>query len=297
MPSQHFLVIVNPASGHRRGREVLERVRPLFQAAGAQLDVRICERPRHAWELVATLDLMPYAGCCIIGGDGTVHEVVNGLLVRGEKIDLPLGLIPAGSGNTLHLHQGGHDVPESVRRILAGQTTALDVARVVTAGDTVYCINVVAWAAAVEINCLAEKLRLLGPIRYAVATLRFLVNPRPRPARLVLGADVIDGEFLLVVGCITKFTGNGMMLAPRAEIDDGLIDVVVVRQASRWELLQLFRKVFDGSHWDLPYVESHRVRRFAVEHDDQRPLNLDGESVGQAPFLVEMIQGALRIFS
>lgn len=297
MPSQHFLVIVNPASGHRRGREVLEQAKSLFHAAGAELDVRMCERPRHALEIASAVDLTPYDGCSIIGGDGTVHEVVNGLLSRGEKIELPLGLIPAGSGNTLHLHQGGHDVPESVRRILAGQTTALDVARVTTGGDVIYCINIVGWAAVVDINCLAEKMRFLGPMRYAVATMRFLVNPRPRLARLVLDDDVIDDEFLLIVGCITKYTGNGMLLAPQASIDDGMIDVVVVRQASRRELLQLFRKVFDGSHVDLPFVQCHQVRRFALEHDDQRPLNLDGESVGQAPFAVEMVQGALRIFA
>jgi diacylglycerol kinase family enzyme len=99
------------------------------------------------------------------------------------------------------------------------------------------------------------------------------------------------------VGCISKYTGNGMLLAPQASIDDGMIDVVVVRQASRRELLQLFRKVFDGSHVDLPFVECHQVRRFAIERDDQRPLNLDGESWGQAPFTVEMVQGALRIFA
>ncbi len=295
--SQRFVVIVNPASGHRRGKQVLEQIRPIFDSADSELDVRLCEEPRHALRLAASLDLSKYDGCLVIGGDGTVHEVVNGLLQRGEQISLPLGLIPAGSGNTLHLHQGGLNPEESARRILAGQTRALDVARVTMSEEVVYCINIVGWSAVVDINCLAERLRLLGPLRYAIATLCFMCRPRPRFARLILDDQVSEDKFLLVVGCITKFTGNGMMLAPRAEIDDGKIDVVVVRQASRLEMLRLFRRVFDGSHVELPHVEYHQVRRFAIELDDQQPLNLDGEVAGRAPFSVEMMPGALRIFS
>ncbi len=294
--SQRFVAIVNPASGRRRGKQVLEQVRPIFAAAQAELDVQLCVEPRHAQRLAASLDLDKYDGCLVIGGDGTVHEVVNGLLQRGEQISLPLGLIPAGSGNTLHLHQGGLNPEESARRILAGQTRALDVARVTMSEEVVYCINIVGWSAVVDINCLAERLRLLGPLRYAIATLIFMCRPRPRFARLILDGQISEDDFLLVVGCITKFTGNGMMLAPRAEIDDGKIDVVVVRQASRLEMLRLFRRVFDGSHLELPHVEYYQVRRFAIELDDQQPLNLDGEVAGKAPFSVEMMPGALRIF-
>jgi diacylglycerol kinase (ATP) len=155
----------------------------------------------------------------------------------------------------------------------------------------------VGWGAVSDINCLANRLRLLGPARYAISALGFILKPKARHARLLLEERVVDDEFLLVVGCITKFTGNGMMLAPQAEIDDGLIDVVAVRPTSRWELLTLLRRVFDGSHQTLPCVEYHQVRRFGIELDDQAPLDLDGEATGNAPFSVTMLPGALRIFS
>lgn len=297
MDSKPFVVIVNPASGHRRGLEVLEQVRPIFTAADAELDVWRCDGPRHAMQLAGSLKLNDYDGCCVIGGDGTVHEVVNGLLSRGEEIPFPIGLIPAGSGNTLHLHQHGRDPVEAARIIVAGKTSPLDVARVVMGGDVVYCINIVGWSAVADINCLAEKLRFLGPIRYAVAALRFIVNPRRRFARLTLDGQSYDDEFVFVIGCNTKFTGNGMKLAPQAEINDGKIDVVVVRKASRLELLKLFRRVFDGSHVSMPCVEIHQVHSYAIELDDQEPLNLDGEATGRAPFSVEVLPTALRIFS
>lgn len=296
MASQRFVVIVNPASGRRQGRQVLEQVIPQFEAAGATLDVRFCEAPRHAFKIANGLDFSAYGGCCVIGGDGTVHEVVNGLLARTEAVPFPLGLIPAGSGNTLHLHQGVHDPMEAVRKILAGKSCPLDVARVTMRDEVVYCINIIGWAAVVDINQRAERLRFLGPMRYGLATLSFILRPQCRYARLKLDEQTREGEFLFAMGCNTAFTGNGMRLAPRADLHDGLLDVIVVQNATRWQLFKLFKQVFDGSHLSLPCVEYHQVRRFAVEEDTQAPLNLDGEAAGSAPFVAEMLPVALRIF-
>jgi YegS/Rv2252/BmrU family lipid kinase len=296
--AKRFFVIVNPESGHRRGLQVLEQVRPIFEAADAKLDVKLCERPRHAFQLASEIDAEKYQACCVIGGDGTIHEVVNGLMMRGIATGLPLGLIPAGTGNTLHFHQHAADNPvEAAKRILSGRTGPLDVARVTMGDEIEYCVNIVGWAAVADINIWAERLRWCGPARYALATLRYITNPRARRAKLILDDRVIEDEFQMVIGCNTKYTGKGMMLAPRAEINDDLIDVVVVRHASRWEMLRLFQRVFDGSHVEMKCVECHQARRFAIELDDQRPLNLDGEATGSAPFAVEMLPGAMRIIN
>jgi YegS/Rv2252/BmrU family lipid kinase len=296
--AKRFVVIVNPASGHRHGLQVLDQVRPIFEASGAQLDVKICERPRHAFHLAKELDAEQYQACCVIGGDGTIHEVVNGLMNRGTGTVLPLGLIPAGTGNTLHFHQhAAADPAEAAHRILTGRTGPLDVARVTMGETIVYCVNIVGWAAVADINVWAEQLRWCGPARYALAALRYIAKPRSRFAKLVLDDKILEDKFQMVIGCNTRYTGKGMLLAPRAEINDDVIDVVVVRHASRWEMLRLFQRVFDGSHVEMKCVECHQVRRFAMELDDQRPLNLDGEATGSAPFAVEMLPGSMRIIN
>ena len=94
-----------------------------------------------------------------------------------------------------------------------------------------------------------------------------------------------------------KFTGSGMKLAPRAELGDGKIDVVVVRQATRWQMLKLFTKVFDGSHLALEFVDYHQVRSFAIQADRSGPLDLDGEMKGHAPVSAEMLPAALSILA
>lgn len=297
MPHDRFVAIVNPASGRRRAVQVLKQVNVVFEAAGARLDVQLCERPGHARQLAASIRLGNYDGCCVIGGDGTVHEVVNGLMHRNEPISLPLGVIPAGTGNTLHAQYGSNNPLAAAKAILAGQTVGLDVVRVKLDNEVIYCINIVGWGAVARINYLAEKIRLLGPMRYAVAAAAFVLRSQRRFARLTLDDQTSDDWFLFVIGCNTKLTGSGMMLAPHAEIGDDKIDVVVVRRASRWQLLKMLRKVYDGSHLSLPCVEYRQVSRFKIEHDDQFPLNLDGEALGHAPFAVEMMPAALSLFA
>lgn len=297
MTAQRFLLVVNPRGGTRRGLAVLEQVKPVFATAGAELDVRVTERPGHAEEIARTTDLNRYDGLCLIGGDGTVHEVANGLLQRAQSRLIPLGIIPAGTGNTLHQHLHGHDGPrEAARQILAGRTGPLDAVRVTLEGQVVFCIDIIGWGGVADINCTAEKLRLLGPPRYAAAALWHILRAQRRRARLVLDGQVHDDDFLFVIACNTKFTGSNMKLAPRAEVDDGQLDVVVVRRASRLQMVKLFARVFDGSHLALPCVEYYQVCRFVLESAGHEPLDLDGEMKGTTPVSAEVLPAALRVF-
>lgn len=297
MTARRFLAVVNPRGGTRRGLAILRNVQPVFAESGVQLDVRVTEYSGHAREIAETLDVENYDALCVIGGDGTIHEVADGLMRRGQQESIPLGIIPAGSGNTMHQHLGCIDPVEAARRIIAGRTCPLDVARVTLEDQVVYCVDIIGWGGVADINCTAEKLRFMGPTRYAAAALWHIVRANRRRATLILDGREVEDEFLFVIGCNTKFTGRGMKLAPRAEIDDGKIDVVVVRRASRLQMLELFKRVFDGSHTSLSCVEYHQVRSFAIESAGREVLDLDGEIKGTAPVRVQMLPGALRLFT
>ena len=297
MTTRRLLLLVNPASGTRRGMVVLEQVKPVLAAAGAELDVCITEQSGHARRLAQTLDLAGYHGICLIGGDGTVHEVVSGLLERDRPTSLPLGLIPAGTGNDVAKQLGVSSPLEAAQRIIAGRASPFDVAKVEANGQTNYCVTIIGWAGVADINCTAERLRLLGPPRYAVAALWQILFAKRRRARLLLDNQTIDDEFLLVVACNTVFSGSGMRLAPRAKVDDGKIDVVLIRRATRWQMFRLFAKVFDGAHVEMPCVEYHQVCSLSILSDDDSPLDLDGEIQGTTPVSIQIIPGAIHMFS
>lgn len=296
MPVRKLLTIMNPRGGLRRGAVILDAVRPIFADAHVELDIHETDRAGHATALVENAALAEFDGVCVIGGDGTAHEVVRGLMLRKPEVRIPIGLIPAGAGNTLHHELGCEDPTVAAQRIVAGGTRPLDVATVTTEQGIFYCINIVGWGAVVDINVTAEHLRWLGRSRYTWAALWHVLWPRPRRATLMLDGQRIDGEFLFVIGCNTRSTGSRMMLAPQAVIDDGLIDVVALRNTSRWQILKVFRKAFDGSHLTLPCVECHQVQTFSLASEHLEQLNLDGELEGASPLSVEVLSAAIRVF-
>lgn len=295
-PPRRCIGIVNPRGGRRRGTAVMDEAAERLARAGVGFDGHITQSADHAAELAESLPLADYDCLCIIGGDGTVHEVVGGLMRREVRPEIPLGVIPAGTGNTIHQEVNCCNVAQATSAILHGQARWLDVVQVHSADLAAYSINIVGWGGIADVNVKAEKLRALGRFRYVAASLWQMLRPRTRRARLVLDGDAIEDEFQLVIACVTKTTGTGMKLAPRAEIDDGLVDVVFVRQASRRQLLQLFRRSFDGTHVALPFVEYRQVSTLAVDAA-AGTLNIDGENKSAASFTARVLPRALRVYA
>ena len=296
MKPRRCLAIVNPEGGARQGRAVLDEVQQAFTEAGVELDAHLSQHAGHAAELARELSFEDYDALCVVGGDGTVHDVVNGLMLREDPPNLPLGLIPAGTGNTLHQQLGMRDVPSAVNAILEGNLQWLDVVEVRTAERVTHCVNIVGWGGIADINAKAERLRYCGHHRYTLAALWQILWPVARHARLTLDDEEMEGTFQFVIGCVTRSTGTGMLLAPRAEIDDGKVDVVILRAVSRRQLLQVFRRVFDGSHLELPFVEYRQVSSFSMDAAPSQ-LNLDGEIKGSSPFEAKVIPRAIRVVS
>ena len=294
---QRLAIIVNPQGGAGRGAAILEQVRPVFAAAKMELAVHTTAGRGHASEIAELLDFNGCAGVCSVGGDGTNHEVVCGLMRRAHPDEVPLGIIPSGTGNSLAQHLNCLDPVSAAKKIIEGNIVPLDVARVSSEDGVEYSINIVGWGAAVDINRTAERLRWLGSIRYSLAALWEILRARRRPLRLTLDGEVNDDKFHMVLACNTRFTGKGMQLAPRAKLDDRLLDVIVVRRTTRRQMLQLFSRVFDGSHVDLPFVEYRQVATLELSSLGCEPLNIDGELKRHLPIRVQMVPAALRIFA
>ena len=297
MTAKRCHAVVNPRGGRQRGLAIFEQVRHVFEEAGCELAVSVTEYSGHARELARALPLDGLDCLCVVGGDGTIHEVVNGLMERGQPSLLPLGFIPAGSANTLHQQLQCADPLVAARRIVAGKTGPLDVVRVTMGAQVVYSVDIIGWGSVADINCTAERWRFLGPSRYTAAALWQIVRARRRRAKVVLDDRVLEDEFLFVIACNTRFAGKGLKMAPRAELGDGKLDVVLVRRASRLQMARFFAKVFDGSHVTMDCVEYHQVRSLTLESAGGEPLDLDGEIKGQAPFQAALLPGAMRVFA
>jgi diacylglycerol kinase (ATP) len=275
---------------------VLDTILPILSAGGKTVDVFPTHHSGAAVEIARSQNLDQVAAVGVIGGDGTLHEVLNGLLTRDDGVRPPLGIIPCGTGNTVAAHLGIVDPLTATHALLNGTTQPLDVLRVKTENQVIYCGNIVGWGAVTDINRTAEKLRWLGSARYNIAALLQIAFPNPRRIQLKLDGQSLDGDYLFAVACNTRSTGKGMLMAPRADVADGRVDLILVRATSRWQLLKLFRQIFDGSHVNQPCVEYHQVAELELATAGSEGLNLDGELRGTTPFQLSVVPRAVSVF-
>ncbi len=283
-----FYLVVNPKGGAKKGLEILKKVRPIFENSGAQIDVLETEYAGHAEEYAKKMDYKGYDGFCAIGGDGTMHEVINGMLKREDGQMLPIGLITGGTGNAFMHDLECLDPIESVERIMKGHLRPVDIARVDANGQLFYAFNIIGWGMVTDATSLAEKLRWLGEARYNIGAIYEVIKSKKRISKLIIDNEEIIEDFVFIIACNTIHTGKAMKIAPLAKVDDGKIDIVIVRKASRVQLLKLFPKLFTGEHIDSPLVEYDQIECFSIVPEETSAITIDGELIGQTPINVQL---------
>jgi YegS/Rv2252/BmrU family lipid kinase len=290
-----YYLIVNPHGGSKKGLAILEKVEPIFKQAKAKIEIKETRYAGHARMMANTLKFEGYDGLCAIGGDGTMHELVNGMLTRNDGKKIPIGLITGGTGNSFMHDVNCLDPVVAAKRIVIGRLRKVDIAKVDAAGEIIYGFNIVGWGLPTDINILADKMRWLGGQRYNVASIIEVIKNTVRLAKISIDGRTIAGDYGFILGCNTIHTGNAMKMAPLAQIDDGLIDLLILRKAGRLKLLSLFTKLFKGGHVGDPVVEYHQAKEFSIVPLEDHILNIDGEMVGSTPIHVKMMPGAIEV--
>ena len=292
-----FILTVNPHGGTKKGPQILKKVKPIFEASGTDLFIIETTFAGHAKELANQLDLTEYDGFIGIGGDGTLHEIINGMLSRPDGKKIPIGIIPGGSGNS-YMHDLKLTNPlKAAKAIIQGNTKFLDTARVEVNHVIKYANNMVGWGLVTDVGNKAEHFRWMGTNRYTILSVMEVFRHKSRSAALIMDDKKIEDEFTFIIACNSMHVGKGMKMAPKARLDDGLIDLIVIRAgASRTRLLQVLPKLFDGSHINEPEVEYFQTSKFSLIPETDEILNIDGEIMGSTPIKVKMIPNAFEMF-
>ena len=290
-----YYLLVNPKGGHKKGLEIYEKVKHVFTSAGTNVTVLHTEYAGHAFDFANTLDFVGYDGLCAIGGDGTMYELINGMLKRDDNHKIPIGLITGGTGNSFMYDVDCLDPIDAAKRIVQHNLRPLDIAKVNANGELFYSFNIIGWGLATDAGKLAEKLRWLGGVRYDVASIIEVLKGKDRIATLTLDKEVIKENFIFIIGCNTIHTGKAMKMAPLAQLNDGKIDLIIVRKTSRINLLKLFPKLFSGDHIKSPLVEYRQVENFSISLEETNDLTIDGEIIGTTPLNVQMIPKMVNV--
>ncbi len=309
------LAIINPHSGGGRTGQRVERIEQALRGAVGALDIALTERPRHATRLArqAAIDARPTV--IAVGGDGTLHEVVNGLMqarADGDGGNPLLGIVGQGTGGDFRKTLGMSAELEGFCRALRSERTrALDVGRFDYATERggreqAYFVNIlsVGLGGLVDRYVARASRALGGTAAYFGATLRGLLASRVGELECRLYEDGKPRTVLLesrsVAICNGRFFGSGMEVAPMARPDDGCFDVVAMGAGSRIGFARSSLSIYSGRHIHNPEVSVYRCQRIEMELRnreirDRFPLDVDGEPFGLLPLDAEVIPGALEV--
>ena len=286
---RELALLTNPTAGKGKGARTAAMALPRLLEAGYDVRSLAGRSPEEAMELARQCVADGIEALVVCGGDGMVHLGVQA--VAGT--DTPLGIIPAGTGNDLARYL---DLPRSDPALAAdvvarGRERVIDLARV----GSVYFVTVLAAGFDAIVNERANAMAWpKGQMRYNLATLAELRVLAPIPSVLELdGVEERLEATLVAVGNGPSF-GGGLRITEGAELDDGMLDVVVIRPLSKLGLLRTYPKLFKGTHVHAPQYQHHRVRRVTVAAPGIVAY-ADGERIGALPLTIEVVPGALRV--
>ncbi len=274
-------VIFNPVAGRGRAQKLQHRLIRLLETHPGTVSVQITRAAGHARELAAQ---WKDCGITVIaaGGDGTIHEVVNGLAGG----NCTLGIIPLGSGNDfVKMLNLPADIAEAIAVIQRGKTMRIDLGW----ANGEYFPNSMGIGFDAEVVVESKKIQhVKGFWLYLAAVLKKLMTFRNRSVRLTFDGQVLEQSVFLITVGNGQYVGGGFRITPRARLDDGLLDVCVLRGLTLPETLRYLPRVICGRHLDLPQVRYFTATSVVVESALPLPLQLDGELQGTDLHRVEI---------
>lgn len=269
-------IILNPYSGRWKGQRSMPAVEAALKEAGVDFDLVCTAGPDDAIELARGAALEGYSPVVAAGGDGTIGEVVNGLVqAAGDQVAGPLAIIPLGSANDFIQTLGTPaDLKGACQLLRTGQVRTIDVGRV----NERYFINDVGVGFEPQVTLESRKIkRLRGQLIYLVAVLRAVRDPIQ--AHMTIEWD--DGQRvskpILMVSVANGRCTGGFWLTPHAELDDGELDFIFADALSRLQILRFLPEVMRRTHLDKDPVTYGRTRHIVITSDDPLPVVADGE--------------------
>lgn len=295
-----WLIIVNPQSGGGKGLKKWNKsVAQTLTKENIAHQVLFTEGTNHATELTIEAVKNGFRKIVAMGGDGTIHEVTNGILQQNTvpSTDVTMAVIPVGSGNDwIKTMQIPLNIRENVEIIKGGKTYIQDVG-VVTyfEGKTQqkrYFLNV---AGTGFDAFVAQSMENTKAKVYLWELLKGLINYQNIPVTIkAQGREREETVFAFNVG-ICQYFGSGMKIAPKAIPDDGWLDVTLIKNISKFGVVKELINLYDGSFVNNPYVETFRSKKITVASENDIYLQLDGELLGHGPIEFSIIPHSLKV--
>jgi len=295
-------LIVNPVAGAGRTAKKWPEIRARLESLDLRFDYDLTEAPGHARELAKSAASQGYELVVSVGGDGTINEVVNGLYDAGNLAEVRLGIISTGTGSdyirTIGIPRAYH---EACHCLKSPRKLAVDVGVVeyLSNGQMVRRLfaNFAGLGFDAEIvKTTTQKFKALrGTISYLAGLFSALISYRNKGATIALDGEEIEGKICTILVSNGRYGGGGMLTAPAADLSDGLLDVIIIGDVSKPDLLCSLPRIYKGTHLTHPKVTWKKARVIEIKSAEKVSLQADGELLGELPARFYLLPAVLNI--
>jgi diacylglycerol kinase (ATP) len=295
-----FFAIVNPAAGGGRSAKLAGPVLARLRENGLKVDVIASTAQGQAVQLAREAYDQGYRRFLAAGGDGTAHEILNGVFVGRSAVQrIALGFLPLGTGNSFLRDFTKDGAAASMRALLEGRTRPVDLLRLTHAAGEVYAFNVLSVGFTADVAALTNRMfKPFGDLGYLLGVFVRVVQLRRRSMALRCDDDAEwdEGRSLFLTFNNSKYTGGTMLIAPHADPTDGLIEFVRWGPIGRLGLLRNLPRLYDGSHIQHPLASRRSVRH--VEFKEGAPVDvmIDGEVATLECRSLDVVPAAVDVF-
>ena len=301
-----WFVVVNPISGSGKGLDDFPLISKLLRDNGIRSESVFTEHKCHATELTVSAINAGYRHIIVVGGDGTLHEVVNGLFIQKsvEPSDVTIAVIAVGTGNDwIRMFGIPTRYSEAIRAIKEGYTFLQDVAAVEYEESMYrqmrYAANVAgAGFDAAVIKCLQQMRSkgMKGKSSYLRALVKTFFKYKSTGAKIWVDDRLVYNNILLSMAVgVGKYNGGGIQQLPEAVADDGLLDITIIRPLHWWNIIFRLKRLFNGNIYTIGHVLHAQGKHIRVESSPEIRLEIDGELYGVSPLVVRNVHREVRV--
>lgn len=303
---EKWYAIVNPVAGSGKGLTDWPLISKLLRDSAIVPEYVFTERKYHAIELAVDAVNRGFRKILVVGGDGTVHEVINGLFIQKAvpTQDILVSVIAVGTGNDwIRMFGIPRKYSEAIRAIREGHSFLQDVGIIsyykANYKQSRYMANVAGVGFDAYVNRKYNHLKeegKKGKWLYLWSTLKAILSYNSTGVKVFVDNELVvnDLVYSATIG-IGKYNGGGMLQMPDAVADDGLFDVTVIRRMTALKVIYNFKVLFNGRIYRLRNTSLNRGRKIRIESSPEIAVEVDGEALGYSPFEFEMVDKAVRV--
>ena len=298
--NEKFIAIVNPAAGGGRSAKLAGAELARLKTKGLRVDVIASTGPGHIAELAGEAYAQGYRRFLAVGGDGTAHEIVNGVLSHQKTTQrIELGFLPLGTGNSFlrDFSEGG--VGDSLDALENGRKRRVDLLRLIHATGTIYSLNLLSVGFTADVGAITNRIfKSFGDLGYLLGVFVKVaqLNRRGFKMRVDDELDWDERRCLFLTFNNSKYTGGTMLIAPQADPTDGYIEYVRWGPIGRLGLLKMLPRLYDGTHIHHPLASHRPVKRVEFALDGPVDVMVDGEIVTVDCKTLEILPGVLDVY-